>query len=155
MQPIIANASFSILVLMPLGWLFMAATVALEIAAFSRLTVRRWWNRNLIAPVLVANLLSGAVGFFASYQLNRGWWLVVWLPWVSSNEVDLKSQLGAISVYYGAAFLATILVECATMHVWLRRRFGTATTLKATILTNVASYLIGSVAIYSWSFRLI
>ena len=155
MQSIIANVSFGIYAVMPHGWAFMVATVALEIALLSRLLGGTWWNKKLIVPTLVANALSGATGFATSLKLNGGWWLVLWMPWVSSNEVDLKTQLSAISIYYAVAFIVTVFIEGATMYFWLRRRFGTSKALQATFLSNVCSYVLGSLAMYSWSFGLL
>ena len=153
-MPILANVSFGIYALMPLGWAFMIATILLEIVLFSRLASGIWWNDRVVVPVIVANVVSGAAGFGLSLLLNGGWWLVVWMPWVSSNEIDFSRHLAAISVYYAGAFMLSVLIEGLLEQVLLMARFDKKATWRACFLSNLASYVIGSVAMYSWSFGL-
>lgn len=94
-----------------------------------------------------------SAGFFVSEGIDGGWWSVIWMPWVSSNEVDLQDQFTAITTYFVCAFVASVAIEDAVEWFALRRRFPPRKILKACFASNVASYLVGSV-MYSWSFGL-
>jgi len=154
MTPMVANVSFGIYALMPLGWVFMCAVILLEIVIMSRLLRREWWSRAVVLPTVTANLLSGCAGFFVSDLIDGGWWSVVWMPWVSSNEVDLKHQFLALTAYYVCAFAGSIAIEGCAEWLMLRRRFPSGQIWKACIGSNAVSYLSGSIVMYSWSFGL-
>lgn len=86
--------------------------------------------------------------------LNGGWYLVVWFPWVSSNEFNL-SKKGALEVfifYYSAAFILTLIMETITNILLLRNRHSIKKIIVATIIANVISYSIGTIVLYSYSF---
>jgi branched-subunit amino acid transport protein len=100
----------------------------------------------------VANLVSGAVGFCLSLLHNSGWWVVVWFPWVSRNEVGIPSQLNKFLAYYVAAFLLSILIEGVVEQIMLRSRYSGWKVWKASLLANFVSYLLASVLMYSYSF---
>lgn len=152
MPLILANVSFGIYALMPHGWAFMAAIVILEITLVSRLLAGAWWKKELVWPLALANAVSGGIGFAVSLLLNGGWWLVLWIPWVSPHEVNLEKHLMMISTYYACAFLVSVVTEGIVEHLMLRRRFEKKRIWLACVASNVASYAIGSVFLYSWSF---
>jgi hypothetical protein len=79
--------------LTPIGWLFRAIIIAMESSIISRVLFGQWWRKKAATAALVANAASGAVGFAISIWLTGGWWLVVWLPWVSRHEVDPSHEL--------------------------------------------------------------
>lgn len=61
---------------MPFGWAFMAAIVLLEISLISRLLGGAWWKKEYMWPVIVANAVSGAIGFAVSLFMTGS--LVGW-----------------------------------------------------------------------------
>jgi hypothetical protein len=139
---------------MPHGWAFMAAIIVLEITLVSRLLTDGWWAPKAIWPVIVANAISGAIGFALSLWMNGGWWLVIWMPWVSSNEVDFAEHLGFISIYYVCAFVISVLVELVVERTMLRKQFEPKKVWLACTWSNLASYAFGGAFLYSWSFGL-
>jgi hypothetical protein len=151
---ILANVSFGIFVLMPLGWAFMTAIVLLEISMISRLLGSSWWKKDFIWPVIVANAVSGAIGFAVTLFVNGGWWLVVWMPLVSSKEVDLAKQFIVISIYYVVAFLISVAIEGVVEQLMLRRRAEKKRLWRACVYSNIVSYVLGGAVLYSWSFGL-
>ena len=81
--------------------------------------------------------------------LNGGWWLVVWIPWVSSNEVDIHSKQEALTlvIYYIAALILSILIELLVNHLMLRKEYPFKKTFRATLIANAFSYILGAVLI--------
>lgn len=154
MIPIFANVSFGIYAFMPLGWAFMVTIIAIETVILSFVLDRAWWNGEIAKVVFLANSLSGIVGFGISFLLNGGWWLVIWMPWVSGHEVDLYYHLLPISIYYIVAFGLSVIIEGATELFFLRHSFQKKNIWRACRLSNVISYFIGGLAMYSWSFGL-
>jgi hypothetical protein len=151
---LLADVSFGIFALMPLGWAFMALIIILEVLVMSRVLTGRMWQNEVAAVTILANVASGAVGFGLSLLLNGGWWLVVWMPWVSNNEVRQSGQFGALAIYYVLAFGLSMVIEGIIEQLMLKRRFGAKKVWKSCLFANVASYFFGSVVLYSWSFGL-
>jgi hypothetical protein len=116
---------------------------------------RKWYQLRIFYTAITSNLASGLIGFFLSIMLNGGWWLVVWFPWVSRHEVNVhsKSQLASLVFFYIGAFLLSIVIEGAINFLMLRRSFSTKRIIIATTIVNAASYLIGSLVLYSYSFH--
>jgi hypothetical protein len=156
MTPLLANVSFGILAFMPLGWLFMAAIIVLESIVLSRLHDGRWWHTKTALTAAAANVASGVIGLGLSLWLNGGWWLVVWMPWVSDNEVNWASRasLLKLTIYYLVAFVLSVVIEALIEQLLLRKRSPWARIWRFCLLANVLSYLLGSIAMYSWSFGL-
>jgi hypothetical protein len=155
MIPIIADVSFGIFAFMPLGWAFMAAIILIEIVVMSRSMTGQWWEKRIAIAATVANLVSGAIGICLSLLLNGGWWLVVWIPWVSRHEVAVPRQFAILTIYYVVAFVLSVIIEGPIEQLILKRRFGTRGIWKNCFRANVASYLFGSLAMYSWSFGIL
>lgn len=149
---LLANVSFGIIALTPFGWVFMALIILLECAILSRGLAAVWWDSKVARAATVANLVSGAVGFCLSLYLNSGWWIVIWFPWVSSNEVGIPRQLKMFFVYYIVAFLLSILIEGIVEQLMLRSRYSGWKVWEASLLANFVSYLLASVLMYSYSF---
>lgn len=86
--------------------------------------------------------------------INGGWMLVVWFPWVSSHEIDLSASnaLMGFIVFYLVAFVLSVLIEILINYIILGRIYPFGKILKATLLANIASYLLGSIVLYSYSF---
>ena len=81
--------------------------------------------------------------------LNGGWWLVVWFPWVSSNEVN---GFKGLAVFYAIAFIFTLLIEGTVNCLMLKKDYSKPQIIKTTIIVNTISYTLGTLAMYSYSF---
>jgi len=92
------------------------------------------------------------LGFGLSLLANGGWWLVIWMPWVSSNEVDIPADLLAISIYYIICFILSVAIEGLFLQYFLKRYFSRLEIWKACLLANTLSYAVGSIFMYSLSF---
>lgn len=151
------NVSFGILAFLPQGWLFMAFIILIESLLLSKFLSHKWFKKRIYGIVTFSNVVSGVIGIIISLILNGGWWLVVWFPWVSNNEVfyfsDNSSEvLKWLAVYYLCAFILTIILETITNWLFLKKQYKTEKILKATLLVNIISYAIGSIVLYSYSF---
>jgi hypothetical protein len=151
---LIANVSFGLWALLPPGWIFMAAIIALEAIVLSRILYGNWWEEKTAFAALYANFISGAFGFGLSLLANGGWWLVIWMPWVSSNEVDIPDDLLAISIYYIICFVLSVAIEGLFLQYFLKRYFSGLEVWKACLFANTLSYAIGSIFMYSLSFSM-
>ena len=148
------NVSFGIFALSPLGWLFMVVVIVLEIFLMSRMLLKASWNKKIGNAVLLSNVASGAVGFILSYAVTGGWWMVLGIPWVSNHEVNLSnpSAVWGFVLYYLVALLLSVLIEAVVNYFMLRKRHQSKQIISATILVNLASYLLGSAVLYAFSF---
>ena len=144
------NVSFGILAFLPMGWLFMAFIILGEAFLMSLYLIRKPLNKKISLSATVANAVSGAVGIITSLELNGGWWLVVWFPWVSDNEVDIHNQeeLLALVLYYVIALILSVLIELLVNHLMLRKLYPFRKTLIATLIANAFSYVLGAVLIW-------
>jgi hypothetical protein len=150
------NVSFGIYAFLPLGWMFMAFIILLECWMNSELLLDELFNKKIWVSTTITNIISGLIGIGLSMILNGGWWLVVWMPWVSKNEIDLSNpkELMAISIYYGIAFILTVLIEFNLNFLFLKSVYTKKKILRTTILSNVMSYIFGSFIMYIYSFYL-
>lgn len=133
----------------------MAFIIILECLTMTRFLLPVWRNKRIYGFTVLTNVISGIFGIVTSIILNGGWYLVVWLPWVSKHEVDLanKEELNAMIIYYAAAFVLTLIIETNINVFALHRQYPIGKIIKATLLTNIISYLIGTLALYSYSFN--
>src|SRR5687768_13872634 len=92
------NVSFGIYAFLPLGWIFMAFVILIECVGNTEFLIGETFNKKIWISTTIINVSSGLIGIISSMILNGGWWLVLWMPWVSDNEVDLsnREQLYAI-----------------------------------------------------------
>lgn len=148
------NVSFGILAFLPQGWLFMILIMLLESFIMSELLCRRVMNGKITGVVFFSNFISGLFGIITTLFLNGGWMLVVWFPWVSSHEIDLSmpNALTGLIVFYLIAFVLSVLIEELINNLFLHEQYPVRKILWATLLANIASYLLGSVVMYSFSF---
>ena len=84
------NVSFGIYAFLPMGWLFMAFVMLGEGFLMSWHLIRKKFNKRIYLTAALSNIISGAVGIITTLELNGGWWLVIWFPWVSKHEVDIR-----------------------------------------------------------------
>jgi len=149
---ILLNVSFGIYAFMPHGWIFMTLIILIECILLSYILTKRWKRKRIFITVTLSNIISGFVGGLISMILNGGWLLVIWLPWVSDNEVDIDKGLNGFIVYYLLAFFLTIIIETIFNILMLKKEYKGAMIIKSTLLINIVTYLIGSVVMYSYSF---
>ena len=148
------NVSFGIFAFLPQGWVFMILIILLEAWLMSRWLCKKRFNRRITATAFLSNFVSGLTGIITTMILNGGWILVVWFPWVSTHEIDITSphNLLGFCVIYLIAFVLSVLIEAIINWLMLRKRYSTRQIIKVTLLANVASYLLGSLILYSFSF---
>ncbi len=151
MSSIFANVSWGIYALMPQGWVFMLAIILIEAVVLSRGLTGSWWSRKVAIGATVANTISGAAGLFLSLKISS-LPIVLWMPWVSSDEVNLEKEFALLSVCYCAAFLLSVLIEGVVLALMLKSVSSRRKIWLWCLLANVTSYLLGSIALYSWSF---
>ena len=155
------NVSFGIFALMPQGWLFMIFVILIECFIISKILSHNWKNFRIYISTFVSNLISGIIGFIISMILNGGWWLVVWFPWISNNEVYISFEKNAhgfehllmLIIYYVCAFLLSVLIENLINWLILRKKYETKSIIISTLKANIVSYLIGSGLLYLYSFN--
>ena len=143
------NVSFGIYAFLPMGWLFMAFVILGEGFLMSRYLIRKKFNKRVYLTAALSNIISGAVGIITTLALNGGWWLVVWFPWVSKHEVDVRDSqsLRTLVLFYAAALILSVLIELLVNHLMLRKRYPFKKTLHATLIANAFSYVLGAVLI--------
>ncbi len=137
----IANVSFAIIAILPLGWALMALALVLETAVLSRVLAERRWSWAMAGWVFLINAASAAVGIQLSIALDGGWWLVLWVPWVSWGEAIGDGRLGLLALYVLVAFGLSLGIEGLLLTGgralgWLRGRVW-----RAALLANLLSTL--------------
>ena len=139
---------------MPQGWVFMILIMLLESFIVSEFLCKRKFTSRITASVFCSNFISGLLGIIITLIINGGWMLVVWFPWVSSHEIDLSAPHALVGfiVFYLVAFVLSVLTEILINYIILGRIYPFGKILKATLLANIASYLLGSIVLYSYSF---
>ena len=139
---------------LPMGWLFMACLLAIEIVVLSQILSRSYFNPRIAFVALISNVVSGIVGAYTSIAINGGRLLTVWLPWVSSHEVNLENdeELFSFVLYFAVVFVATVLIELIVNSIFLKKRYEFRPVMRATIIANVVSFILGSFALYCYSF---
>ena len=139
---------------LPMGWIFMACLVAIEAVFMSKILAHAYFNSRVAFVVLISNIVSGIASVYASIAINGGRLLTVWFPWVSSNEVDTENEeeLFSFFLYCALAFIFTVIIELIINSIFLKKRYEFRPVMRATIITNVVSFVIGSFVLYSYSF---
>lgn len=145
------NVSFGIYAFLPQGWIFMSVIILIECLALSYLLTKKWSNTKIYGAVVVSNIVSGIIGIAASLALNGGWWLVVWFPWVSENEVSGDQGIKWFTILYLIAFILTLIIE-GVINFLLLRKTHPKQVVNYTFWINVMSYAFGSIVMYSYSF---
>lgn len=148
------NTYFGKYASLPMGWFLMAILVAIEIIVMSQALKGMYFNGRVAGSALLSNAISGLAGALTTRSINEGMMLVVWFPWVSSHEVDVTSDEGLITLifYYAIAFVATIFIELLVNYLILKKRHGFKEVMRATVIANVVSFLIGTFILYTYSF---
>ncbi len=116
----------------------------LEATIFARRLDGRSCSLRCLAAAVAANAVSGVAGVMLSLAANGGWWLVVWVPWVSANEVG-AGQLPELVAYLIAAFALSVLLEWPVVALCVRGA-GAARVLRTTLFANaVSTVLLGAI----------
>ena len=149
---VLLNVSFGIFAFLPQGWLFMAFVILIESVILTKLLRHQWYNKKEYCTATLTNIISGITGIVVSMKLNGGLWLVVWFPWVSSNEVNARN-INWLVVFYACAFILTIIIELFTNWLFLRKLYKRKQILVASMIANIVSYVVGTLVLYSYSFN--
>jgi hypothetical protein len=154
MKTLFLNVSFGIFAFLPQGWVFMILIMLLESLVMSELLCRKVLNGRITGTVFLSNIISGIAGIIITMILNGGWWLVVWFPWVGRHEIDLSAPnaLWSLCLFYLFAFVLSVLIEEVINWQFLKKVYTSKKILWATFVANIASYLLGSIVLYSISF---
>ncbi len=137
MAVVLANVSFGALVFGPIGWGLMLSVFVAEWVLLTWLTTRRLFNRDSLRASIVSNSVSGIIGIAWSTLHNGGWWLVLWIPWVSGNELEGSDPWGFFAYFIVACFVS-IGVECV-VNLWILGKHGRELVIYATIVANLVS----------------
>lgn len=146
------NVSFGIYAFLPQGWMFMIAIILIECFGLSYLLTKQWKDLKIFKTVIISNIISGAIGIIGSMMLTGGWWLIIWFPWVSDNEVSGSEGFIGLSILYAIAFILTIIIERFVNHFRLKKDYSKSQIYKMTLFMNIISYTFGTLAMYSYSF---
>ena len=146
------NVSFGIYAFLPQGWVFMISIILIECLGMSYLLTKKWNNRKVFKTVITSNLISGIIGIIGSMILNGGWWLVVWFPWVSDYEVKGSEGFKSLAILYFIAFVMTLIIEGIINFLMLKKNYSKSLIIKITLVVNILSYALGSLAMYTYSF---
>ena len=130
----------------------MVSIILLECIGLSYLLTKKWKDGKIYKTIIISNLISGIVGIIGSMILNGGWWLVVWFPWVSNNEVRGTEGFKWLTILYAIAFVLTILIEGLVNYLMLKKTYSKPQILRMTLIVNIMSYALGSLAMYTYSF---
>ena len=92
-------------------------------------------------------MVSGIAGIVTTLHLNGGWWLVMWFPWVTSHEVNVREhkELFWLIIYYVVAFILSLLIEWGINHLCLRKRYESQAIFRGTLRANIVTYAIGAI----------
>lgn len=132
----------------------MILIILLEAWLMSKRLSKKRLDQRIAGTAFLSNFVSGLTGIITTMILNGGWILVVWFPWVSSHEIDISSpdNLLWFCVIYLIAFVLSVLIEALINWFLLRKHYPTRHIITSTLIANVASYLLGSVILYAFSF---
>ena len=140
----ILDVSFGIFAFLPPGWIFMIIVVLLEALVLSISLTKKKTNKRIYLTSLLSNSVSGLIGVISSLLINGGWILVLWLPWVSSHEINInnKDEVICLICYYIVAFVLSIINVLLLQKKYCRKRV-----VQASLYANAASYAFGTLAL--------
>ena len=143
----ILDVSFGIFAFLPPGWIFMISVVLLEALIISIILTKKKTNKRIYLTSLLSNGVSGLIGIVSSLLINGGWILVVWLPWVSSHEINInnKEELTCLICYYIVALILSIGIETFINLLLLKKKYDRKRIVMASIYANAASYALGTI----------
>jgi len=150
----IQEVSFGIFVFFPQGWLFMTLVILIECIIMTKILKKNWFDIRIYGFTALTNVISGIGGLLISMVLTNFQYIVVWFPWVGSTDFNPSNteSLNGLIILYAVAFILSVLLELFTNWKFLWYKFETKQILTATLITNIASYTIGTILLYSYSF---
>ena len=124
----------------------MAFVILCEAIILSKYLIHKRYDKRIYLTELLSNIVSGIAGIITTLHLNGGWWLVMWFPWVSSHEVNVKEhdELIGLIIYYVVAFILSVLIEWDINHLCLRKRYESKAIFRGTLRTNLVTYAVGA-----------
>ncbi|MBQ1683821.1 MAG: hypothetical protein II475_00950 [Bacteroidales bacterium] len=145
----ILDVSFGIFAFLPPGWIFMIIVVLLEALVLSISLTKKKTNKRIYLTSLLSNSVSGLIGVISSLLINGGWILVLWLPWVSSHEINInnKDEVICLICYYIVAFVLSIGIESIINVLLLQKKYCRKRVVQASLYANAASYAFGTLAL--------
>lgn len=124
----------------------MAFVILCEAIILSKYLIHKRYDKRIYLTELLSNIVSGIAGIITTLHLNGGWWLVMWFPWVSSHEVNVKEhdELIGLIIYYVVAFILSVLIEWGINHLCLRKRYESKAIFRGTLRANLVTYAVGA-----------
>ena len=117
----------------------MIAIILIECLGLSYILNKKWHDKNAYKTAILSNLISGLIGFIGSIILNGGWWLVVCFPWVSTHEVCGTEGSKWLAIFYGIAFVFTLLIEVLVNYLILKKDYQKSTIIRSILIVNIIS----------------
>ena len=125
----------------------MIFVVLCEAVVLSKCLTHKRYDKKIYLTELLSNMVSGIAGIVTTLHLNGGWWLVMWFPWVTSHEVNVREhkELFWLIIYYVVAFILSLLIEWGINHLCLRKRYESQAIFRGTLRANIVTYAIGAI----------
>ena len=124
----------------------MAFVILCEAIILSKYLIHKRYDKRIYLTELLSNMVSGIAGIITTLHLNGGWWLVMWFPWVTSHEVNVREHKEVLwlIIYYVVAFILSLLIEWGINHLCLRKRYESQAIFRGTLRANIVTYAVGA-----------
>lgn len=124
----------------------MTFVILCEAFILSKYLTHKRYDKKIYLTELLSNMVSGIAGIITTLYLNGGWWLVMWFPWVTSHEVNVREhkEVFWLIIYYVVAFILSLLIEWGINHLCLRKRYESQAIFRGTLRANIVTYAIGA-----------
>jgi sterol desaturase/sphingolipid hydroxylase (fatty acid hydroxylase superfamily) len=146
------NANFGIFVFLPYGFFYMIFVILLEasIVIYCLAPRPEEPNPKIYKSVFLANFTSGIMGIILLLIYSGGWNL-----WLNKHgaQIDSTQTLLLFIEYYLIAFILSLVIESWVNTQYLKTIAERRTIVRATLIANITSYVIGNLILYSYSFR--
>ena len=125
----------------------MTFVILCEAFILSQYLTHKRYDKKIYLTELLSNMVSGIAGIVTTLHLNGGWWLVMWFPWVTSHEVNVREhkEVFWLIIYYVVAFILSLLIEWGINHLFLRKRYEPQAIFRGTLRANIVTYAIGAI----------
>lgn len=144
--------SFGQVIFYPYGIIFILLVIIAECMVVSKLISFVYINKNVWIVVFVANWISATLEYLASYCVDAVCWPVLWLPLVSNYDIAAPCDINTFIIYYFSTFLITIIIEIGVLLLMFRNKYRSKEVVKATMLSNLLTFIFGSLVMYSCTF---
>ena len=68
------------------------------------------------------------------------------------DDVENEEELLSFFLYFALAFVFTVIIELIVNSLFLKKHYEFSPVMRATTIANVVSFMVGSMALYSYSF---